>query len=238
MTLTSALCRRVTISHHIGRTVDELAAVRWANGTAPVTLADRLVLIRERASDLDPAASTAELADELIGLAADVHAVLEQVELTVDHVVPVSLGGGDDPGNLVAACRDCNAGKASSSPDSALVDEVAGDALRWARAMKIAAGLQATRVHERERYTAAFADHWNTWEAGGRPIAMPQGWEDAIARFFDSDVEFDTLRDCVNIAMRGRVSVDRVFRYFCGVANNKLRERQEMAPDLITAGSA
>ena len=36
--------------------------------------------------------------------------------LTIDHVTPVSLGGTDDPSNLVAACRDCNAGKASSSP--------------------------------------------------------------------------------------------------------------------------
>ena len=27
--------------------------------------------------------------------------------LTIDHVVPEALGGGNDPSNLVAACRDC-----------------------------------------------------------------------------------------------------------------------------------
>jgi len=27
---------------------------------------------------------------------------------TVDHIVPHNLGGGDDPGNLRAACRPCN----------------------------------------------------------------------------------------------------------------------------------
>lgn len=37
--------------------------------------------------------------------------------LTIDHVVPEALGGGNDPSNLVAACRDCNAGKSSTSPD-------------------------------------------------------------------------------------------------------------------------
>ncbi len=35
--------------------------------------------------------------------------------LTIDHVIPVALGGTDDPDNLVAACHDCNAGKGSIS---------------------------------------------------------------------------------------------------------------------------
>jgi hypothetical protein len=37
-----------------------------------------------------------------------------EVVLTVDHVVPVSAGGPTDPNNLVAACVDCNVGKAAS----------------------------------------------------------------------------------------------------------------------------
>ena len=32
-------------------------------------------------------------------------------ELKVDHVVPVSKGGDNEPSNLVAACGDCNHGK-------------------------------------------------------------------------------------------------------------------------------
>ena len=32
---------------------------------------------------------------------------------TVDHVLPVAAGGTDDPSNLVAACRRCNARKGS-----------------------------------------------------------------------------------------------------------------------------
>jgi 5-methylcytosine-specific restriction endonuclease McrA len=37
----------------------------------------------------------------------------DEVTITVDHVIPTALGGTDDPSNLVAACRDCNSGKAS-----------------------------------------------------------------------------------------------------------------------------
>lgn len=33
------------------------------------------------------------------------------VELHVDHVHPLALGGTDDPDNLVAACSECNLGK-------------------------------------------------------------------------------------------------------------------------------
>ncbi len=39
--------------------------------------------------------------------------------LVVDHVVPIDLGGTDDPRNLVAACRRCNSGKAGRTPEMA-----------------------------------------------------------------------------------------------------------------------
>jgi len=35
------------------------------------------------------------------------------VTLECDHITPVSKGGGNDPLNLITACRDCNAGKAA-----------------------------------------------------------------------------------------------------------------------------
>lgn len=36
---------------------------------------------------------------------------LRKNEVTVDHVIPQSHGGSDDPDNLVAACRHCNSQK-------------------------------------------------------------------------------------------------------------------------------
>ncbi len=39
--------------------------------------------------------------------------VAPDVVLHVDHVVPVSKGGGDDMGNLVTSCRECNLGKSA-----------------------------------------------------------------------------------------------------------------------------
>lgn len=45
-------------------------------------------------------------------------------QLHVDHVVPVSLGGTNDPWNLVAACWDCNSGKTNGVPSPELVQAV------------------------------------------------------------------------------------------------------------------
>lgn len=42
-------------------------------------------------------------------------------EVAIDHVVPVALGGSDNPENLVAACAPCNSGKSSATPDQ--IDE-------------------------------------------------------------------------------------------------------------------
>lgn len=38
-------------------------------------------------------------------------AAAPDVELHVDHFVPLSAGGGNETSNLVTACRTCNAGK-------------------------------------------------------------------------------------------------------------------------------
>lgn len=80
--------------------------------------------------------------------------------LTVDHVVPVTLGGTDDPSNLVAACKDCNAGKTSTTPDAPLVNQVSDDAIRWARAMTEAIRLRREAAAPRRAIYEWFADEW------------------------------------------------------------------------------
>lgn len=47
--------------------------------------------------------------------------------LEVDHLVPVSRGGGDESANLAASCIDCNAAKSNMMlSDEALAELVAG----------------------------------------------------------------------------------------------------------------
>lgn len=47
--------------------------------------------------------------------------------LHVDHVIPVDLGGTNEPWNLVAACWDCNSGKTNGAPTPELIQRVRRD---------------------------------------------------------------------------------------------------------------
>lgn len=58
-------------------------------------------------------------------------AQLGLVRLEIEHVVPVSQGGTNDPWNLVAACADCNSGKGPDSPSDALIAAAIKSYMAW-----------------------------------------------------------------------------------------------------------
>lgn len=158
--------------------------------------------------------------------------------LTVDHVVPVSLGGSDDPSNLVAACRDCNAGKASTSPGEALVANVAQDALRWRDALRQAARMQAHDREWRDHYTSWFREEWTGYGYGPDDLdyPIPDDWEPTIRQFYEIGLDIEELFDARDIAFGARgVTPENVWRYFCGVAWRKVNDMQEAARSLLAA---
>lgn len=158
-----------------------------------------------------------------------------EVELTVDHVVPVALGGSDEPSNLVAACRDCNAGKSSVPADSRLVADVEQDALRWARAMSLAAEKQAKSRLELEVQYEAFVAHWPD-DTDPTCFGAPSTWRESVERFLSSGLSQEELAECVGVALRSPARNGNVWRYFCGVAWRRLNERQGIAREAIQSG--
>lgn len=158
--------------------------------------------------------------------------------LTVDHVIPVALGGSDDPSNLVACCKDCNAGKSSTSPDGPMVAQVAEDALRWAAAMKIAGEQAAQALAEESTTLAHFKDHvWDSWTTpSGKTEPLPGDWEAAILRQLRSGLTMDDLTAAVAVAMKAPYATD-TFRYFMGVCKAKLADRVETARKLLADGA-
>lgn len=164
------------------------------------------------------------------------------VKLQVDHVLPTTLGGSDEPENLVTACADCNRGKASVAPDSPIVEDVAHDALRWRKAMEQAATIQAAHMERRDEYVDTFEERWLGWgideDNGGRsPVPRPDDWRQSIARFFDLGLDHDQLIEALLTAMqRDCIGAGEKFRYMCGVCWNILEERQSIASDLLADG--
>ena len=159
------------------------------------------------------------------------------VKLTVDHVLPIALGGSDEASNLVTACADCNAGKSSSSPDAPIVEDVAADALRWAMAIREAGILQSRRAHARREYIDSFDEAWSGWTyEDGTPVSRPPDWTATIARTFEAGIEEGVLVELVNDVLPRRVPDSRMWRYFCGALRNLTTERADIARSLIESG--
>lgn len=163
-----------------------------------------------------------------------------EVELTVDHVTPTALGGSDDPSNLVAACRDCNAGKAASNPDAPLVAQVQDDALRWAAAMRQAAENWLADRDAGAEYGDAVARAWDSNNDLYRYARawLDDDWVDTTERWRSTGVPAPMVVDAIGIAMRRRSVAPRdVWRYACGIVWKQLTELQEaVAGRLQVAG--
>lgn len=156
--------------------------------------------------------------------------------LTVDHVTPVALGGSDKPDNLVAACRDCNAGKASSSPDSETVAQVADDAVRWAAAMKAAYGEANVDLKKRRAYIRKFERTWDKFTSGGVAVERPATYTNTVGHWFQIEVPFEVVEYAVERAMANdKIRNGDVFRYMCGIVWKRVEDAREAAAVTVRA---
>lgn len=160
-------------------------------------------------------------------------------ELTVDHVVPVALGGRDDPENLVTACRDCNMGKASIAPGSPLVAQVQEDSLRWARAIETAATFRRADREVVEAALDRFDWMWVDWKVGGpegAEIPRQTDWRESIERFLGAGLDVDEMVRLIGVAMRKpTVNHEDRWTYFCGCCWRAIDDLQAAAKSIIQA---
>lgn len=142
--------------------------------------------------------------------------------LNVDHVVPVALGGADDPSNLVAACKDCNSGKSSISPDSPIVAAVSARSAEYALAnMNRNAHIDADFL-AMEEYQEEFLSDWSnyTYTQGMKRLTVPlaDGWRQSLSAWWKTGVPRSLIASAVDTAMSAaNVSHTNRFRYFAGV---------------------
>jgi hypothetical protein len=159
--------------------------------------------------------------------------------LTVDHVTPTALGGTDDPSNLVTACRDCNAGKASTSPTAELVADVKQLDMKWASAIRRVAQARARQHKKCDTYVNKFNDAWLTYHTSSGEVYRPDGWRHSIERFYDLGVPIDEITRCALIALgNDRIRSGDTFRYFAGCVWRVVTEMQEAAKELLDGEAA
>lgn len=159
------------------------------------------------------------------------------VKLVVDHVIPVVLGGLDEPTNLVTACTDCNAGKSSAAPDQEIVADVEQDALRWRAAMMRATAMAIEDHVKRDEWMSRFLATWQEWTFGGKPVALPHNWRTALDSYRGVGLNWGDFSDAIELAMTGRYVRDE-FAYMLTILRNRINERMAVARALVKTDTA
>ena len=140
------------------------------------------------------------------------------VELEVDHVIPKSKGGSNDPVNLVTACFDCNRSKSNSliseskTADFCVENSEHVTRMAEAEAAKIKAMRSAKRQFNKVIRDLEESLSLEITTLGQRSV-----------RQFLSRLGLDEVVDAACIASAKPTKGDR-WRYFCGVCWNKIRQ--------------
>lgn len=140
------------------------------------------------------------------------------VELEVDHVVPKSKGGSNDPVNLATACFDCNRSKSdkliseSKTADFCVKNSEHVTRMAEAEAAKIKAMRSAKRQFNKLIRDLEESLSLEITTLGQRSV-----------RQFLSRLGLDEVVDSACIASSKPTKGDR-WRYFCGVCWNKIRQ--------------
>lgn len=168
-------------------------------------------------------------------------AMAPDVPLTVDHVIPTTLGGADEPANLVTACQPCNAGKSSMPADAAIVEDVEADALRWKAAIEQAALEMRAEQETMDALVAQFREAWASWKMddGSYIVALPGDWRSTIEQLLSAGCPIEHVIKSVDTAMAARqVKIQNVWRYFCGCCWRRVTDMQESARRIIESENA
>ena len=151
-------------------------------------------------------------------------AVPPAVILHVDHIIPVCDGGSNSRDNLTTSCQQCNLGKGPVSL-SCIPDSLAS------RAAEIAEKEAQLRGYSKIMNAKIDRINGEVMQVAAVFLGSDQGSLDAqylssIRRFIEHKGVFVCL-DAANIAVsrsNGYWSLNKVFKYFCGVMWSKIKE--------------
>lgn len=150
--------------------------------------------------------------------------------LEPDHIMPVSVGGPDEMGNLVTACFDCNRGKSNvlltSVPKP--LSEVMDEGIEKHEQMEAYNQfLTEKRLTEDERIESI----GERWFDLLKPSRSRKKWvfgsarQTSIRRFV-AQLPFSRVEEAFEIAQRINATFnddEKRWRYFCGVCWNMIR---------------
>jgi hypothetical protein len=147
-----------------------------------------------------------------------------QKVLEVDHITPVSKGGGNHMENLITACFDCNRGKGAREL-SDVPQSLADRAQQVKEQEAQIKGYQKVMKARRERLEG---EAWECLDAlyPGHVVSKFEGDKMQSIRFFIERMGLYEVIAAAEIASSKRLDPARAYKYFCGICWNVMRGQQ------------
>jgi hypothetical protein len=141
-----------------------------------------------------------------------------EVKLEVDHVIPKSKGGSNDPVNLVSACFDCNRSKSNSLIPEA---KTAGFCVQNSEHVTRMAEAEAAKIKAMRSAKRQFNKLKRDLE-DCLALEITKPGERSVKQFLAKLGPVE-VAEAAEIASTKFSKGDR-WRYFCGVCWNKIRQ--------------
>lgn len=151
----------------------------------------------------------------------------DETELHVDHFVPVALGGTDEPANLVAACHDCNQGKASVPLGAPLLEQLNEKVAVYKAAQQRAMTELGMELDDQDDYEKRVVELWDYYIPQYRHASVGESFAQNVYDWHARGVPLSVVEKGIRIAAgashvpwRGR------WDYAAGVVRNTVGEAE------------
>ena len=149
--------------------------------------------------------------------------------LEVDHILPVSEGGTDDPNNLISSCFDCNRGKGKVKISKQLIKNYRKEEIEENREIN-------EQIKEYEKYLRnkkatetrrvnQIKKHWEN--KCYNEFSLNEYGEQTIRKFIKY-LTVSEIKDAIDIASQ-KLPISKIeerFKYFCGICHNRIAEKK------------
>ena len=142
------------------------------------------------------------------------------IVLELDHITPVSKGGGNGNNNLVTSCFECNRGKAARDLSIA-PKSLSEKAKEIAEKEKQLLGYQAIIQAREDRIES---EAWNVLEYLGQLTEDGSAYKSQLVsvKTFIKRLGFPETIGAAEICFGKEITNRNIFKYFCGVCWNKI----------------
>lgn len=148
------------------------------------------------------------------------------VILEIDHISPVSKGGGNDINNLLTACFDCNRGKSDKSllnvPQSVTkkAEVIEEKELQLKEYNKL-----LSSIRRRENYQIRTLE--NIFREVYSDLWFSSSFKESIRLNFIQKLDKSELQNSMHIALMKTKTGESTLKYFCGVCWNKINQAKQ-----------